>query len=295
MPGSVLQAKVMHATTCFPAGVPNPSLQEADVVLHDPIAFHPAHGMFDPETDGGDPTIRRLLRGREYPATRCVLRLEDRDPSQEESLETLILIQAAAGWHGIARPLCQALIRRVAFTGVAQEANVARLIDHEEVVERVARLLATVILLWLFGIFRAVHRTCGAIMPTRGGGGPSSRHVRFEPRSQLCSCAGRKQLLVCSGLIQHRMQHVNPFVRMRLTPLKQLSLSLLKRMLFHVGQHEAQRVRDRGQWAGAIGTVTATRAGLPINRAVMPGGDKGLLKIGKQGWKFGCREPGQRA
>lgn len=91
------------------------------------------------------------------------------------------------------------------------------------------------------------------------------------------------------------MQHVNPFVRMRLTHLKQLSLHLLNRMLFQVCQNEAQLVRDRGQWAGAIGTVTATRAGLPINRAVMHVGDKGLLKIGKQGLKFGFREPGQRA
>ena len=168
MPGSVLQAKVMQATTCFHDGVPNPILQEADFVLHDPIAFHPANGMFDPDTDGGDPTIRRLLRGREFPSTRCFLRLEDRDPIQEESLETCILIQAASGWQGRARPLCQALIRRFACTGVAQEANVARLIDHEEVFERVALLLATVILLLLFGIFRAVNRTFGAIMPKRG-------------------------------------------------------------------------------------------------------------------------------
>ena len=158
----------MQATTCFHDGVPNPILQEADFVLHDPIAFHPAHGRFDPDTDGRDPTIRRLLRGREFPSTRCVLRLEERDPIQEESLEALILIQAAAWWQGIARFLCQALIRRFAFTGVAQEANVARLMDHEEGFERVTRLLATVILLWLAGIFRAVDRTFGAIMPTRG-------------------------------------------------------------------------------------------------------------------------------
>jgi hypothetical protein len=125
--------------------------------------------MFDPDTDGRDQTIHRLLRGREFPSTRCFLRLEDRDPIQAESLEAFILIQAAAGWQGLARPLCQALIRRFAFTGVAQEAKVARLIDHEEVFERVTLLLATVILLWLFGIFRAVDRTFGAIMPKRGG------------------------------------------------------------------------------------------------------------------------------
>ena len=87
---------------------------------------------------------------------------------QEESLEALILIQTTAGWQGIARQLCQALIRGFAFIGVAQEAHVTGLIDHEEVFERVAFLLATVIFLLLFGIFRAVDRTFGPIMPKRG-------------------------------------------------------------------------------------------------------------------------------
>jgi GNAT superfamily N-acetyltransferase len=158
----------MQATTCFHNGVPNPVLQEADFVFHDSIAFHPANGMFDADADGRDPTIGRFFRGREVPSTRCFLGLEDRDPILEESLEALLLIQTAARWQGIARQLRQALIRRFAFTSVAQEANVTRLSDHEEVFERVALLLATVILLLLFGICRAVDRTFGAIMPKRG-------------------------------------------------------------------------------------------------------------------------------
>jgi hypothetical protein len=109
----------MQATTCFHDGVPNPILQEADFILHDPIAFYPTNSMFDPDADGRDPTVRRFLRGRKVPATRCFPGLKDRDPRLEESLEALILIQAAARWQGIARFLCQALIRRFAFTGVA--------------------------------------------------------------------------------------------------------------------------------------------------------------------------------
>lgn len=159
----------MHATTGFHDGVPNPILQAADVILHDPVAFHPTHRMVDPDADGREPTIRRFLRGREFPATRGLLGLKARDPLLEDSLEALLLIQAAAWWPGRARVFCQALIRRFAFTGVAQEAHVTSLIDHEEVVERVTRLLATVILLWLFGICRAMDRTFGAIMPKRGG------------------------------------------------------------------------------------------------------------------------------
>jgi hypothetical protein len=109
----------MQATTCFHDSVPNPILQQADFIFHDPVAFHPANGMFNADTDRRDPTICRFLRGCELPSRRCFLGLADRDAILEESLEALILIQATAGWQGIARFLGQTLIRRFTFTGVA--------------------------------------------------------------------------------------------------------------------------------------------------------------------------------
>ena len=158
----------MQATTCFHDGIPHPILQEADYVLHDPVAFHPTNGVFNTDSDGGNTTISRFLRWREFSSRRFFLGLDDRDVMQAESLEALILIQTAARWQGIARQLCQALIRCFAFIGVAQEANVTRLSDHEEVFERVTLLLAAVIFLLLFGIGRAMDRTFSAIMPKRG-------------------------------------------------------------------------------------------------------------------------------
>ena len=59
------------------------------------------------------------------------------------------------------------------------------------------------------------------------------------------------------------MQYVNPFVRMRLAQPKELSLYLLKGILFQVGQNEEQFVGERGQRTGVIGTIAATRAGGP--------------------------------
>ena len=94
--------------------------------------------------------------------------MDDRDVRQEKSLEAFILIQATAGWQGIAGQLSNALIRGFPFTGVAQEAYVTSLVDHEEVFERVTLLLAAVIFLLLFGIARAVDRTFSTIMPKRG-------------------------------------------------------------------------------------------------------------------------------
>lgn len=159
----------MQATTCFHDGVPNPVFQEADFVFHDPIAFYPANSMFDPDADGRDPTIGRFFRRSELPATRGFLGLEDRDPMQEESLEALILIQTTAGWQRIALQLCNALIRGFPFIGVAQKENVTGLINHEEVLERVTLLLATIILFLILGIFWALDWSFGPVLHKRGG------------------------------------------------------------------------------------------------------------------------------
>ena len=158
----------MQSTTRFHHGITNAIFQEADFVFHDSVAFHPTNGMFNTNSDGGNTAIDRFLRRSKLSARRGFLRLKDRDTMQDKSLEALILIQATAGWQGIACQLGHALIRGFAFTGMAQEAHVTRLVEHEEVVERVTLLLATIKLLLLFGIFRAVDRTFSAIMPKRG-------------------------------------------------------------------------------------------------------------------------------
>jgi hypothetical protein len=111
----------------------------------------------------------RVLRRREFPATRCFLRLDDRDARQDKALEALLLIQATAGWQGIACQLCHALISGFSFTGVAQAADVTGLGDHEEVFDRVALFLAAVVFLLFLGIGRAMDRSLRAIMPKRGG------------------------------------------------------------------------------------------------------------------------------
>ena len=109
----------MQPTTRFHNGITNAILQETNFVFHHSIALYPTNGVFNADSDGGNTTIDRSLRWREFPATRCFLRLEDRDAWQEKSLEALILIQATAGWQGIACQLCNALIRGLSFTGVA--------------------------------------------------------------------------------------------------------------------------------------------------------------------------------
>ena len=158
----------MQATTCFHDSVPNPILHETAGVFHDPIAFHAPNGMFNPDSDRRESTIGLLLRRREFPPTRFLLRLEDRNPRQDQSLEALILIQAAARGEGIALQLGNALSRCFAFTGVAQQENVTGLLDHKQGFQRVTLLLPTVIFCLLLRISRTLARAVCPVVPNRG-------------------------------------------------------------------------------------------------------------------------------
>jgi hypothetical protein len=107
----------MQATTCFHDGIANPILQQAYLVFHDPVAFHPTNGVFNTESARRHTTIVGFLQWDELPSTRYFLGLDDRDVLQAASLEPPILIHVAARWQGIASALCAALIRGFAFSG----------------------------------------------------------------------------------------------------------------------------------------------------------------------------------
>jgi len=78
------------------------------------------------------------------------------------------LIETTATWEGIAFQISQAFIILLPFIGGTQEANVTGLIDHEEIFDRVALLLATIVFLLVLGIFGALDWSLRTIMPKRG-------------------------------------------------------------------------------------------------------------------------------
>jgi hypothetical protein len=159
----------MQSTTCLHDGVANAILQEAHLVFHDPRAFHPANGMFNTDSDRRDRTIGRFLRWGEGTPRRFFLRLDDGDPVEDKALEAHILIETTPVGERIALQLRQAFIIGLPFIRGTQEADVTALIDHEEVLDRVALLLAAVVFLLVFGIGGAMDRSLSAIMPKRGG------------------------------------------------------------------------------------------------------------------------------
>ena len=163
----------MQPTTRFHHGITNAILQEADFVFHNPVAFHSANGVFNTDSDGGNTTIGGFLRRSEFPATRFLLRLDNRDVGQDESLEAHILIEITSGGQAIALQLSQDFIVGLPFIGSTQEANLTGFINHKEVFDRMACLFAAVVFLLVFWIGRAVDRSLSTIMPNRGDVGPS--------------------------------------------------------------------------------------------------------------------------
>ena len=159
----------MQSTTCLHDGVAHAILQEAYLIFHHPRAFHSANGMFNTDSERRDRTIGRFLRWGEFTPRRFFLRLDDGDPVEEKALEAHILIETTPLREGIALQFSQVFIAGLAFIRGTQEADVTALIDHEEVLERVALLFAAVVVLLVLGIGGAMDRSLSAIMPKRGG------------------------------------------------------------------------------------------------------------------------------
>jgi hypothetical protein len=107
----------------------------------------------------------------EFPARGLFLGLDDRDPLARIALKPHVLIETTTGREGVALQIREALIMGLPFIGGTQEANVAGLIDHEEVFDRMALLLAAVVVLLVLGIGWAVDWSLSTIMPKRGDQG----------------------------------------------------------------------------------------------------------------------------
>jgi hypothetical protein len=163
----------MQATPWFHDRITNAVLEEADFILYHPIAFHPTHGMFHAESDRRDPPMSGFLRRGQFAPTGFFRGLDDGHAGQDKALESEVLIETTPSGPGVTHEVRQAFIMCFAFIGGAQEATGTSLIAHEQVFDRMALLLATVLLLLLLGISRAMDRSLSTIMPKRGEVEPS--------------------------------------------------------------------------------------------------------------------------
>jgi hypothetical protein len=162
----------MQSITRFHAGIANAVFQEASLVFHNTVAFHPANRVFATDADRRDGTIGRFLQGGEFPTRGFFVGLDDRDALAWIALQPHVLIETTALWEGIAFQRGQAFLIRLPFIRGTQETTLTSLLDHEEVFARLALLLATVVGLLVLGIDGAVERSLQTLMPKRGDNGP---------------------------------------------------------------------------------------------------------------------------
>jgi hypothetical protein len=156
-----------QATTRFHDSVTNLGLRTADFVFHAPIAVHAPNSVFNANEDGGDPTLRGLLRRVEFCPTRCLLGLDNRDAGQDASLEAPIVLETTTRGQALALQIRQAFIVGLRCSGRTQKAHGTNLLNHHEVLECVALLRTPVIRLLLLGILRALDGSLRTIMPNR--------------------------------------------------------------------------------------------------------------------------------
>ncbi len=71
---------------------------------------------------------------------------------ESKALAAYVLVEAAAVGQGIACQSGAALIRHLACIRGTHEANLTGRMDHEQVFDWVARLLATIVVLWFLWI-----------------------------------------------------------------------------------------------------------------------------------------------
>jgi hypothetical protein len=163
----------MQATARFHASVTHAVLQETDLVLHSGVAVHPAHRVFDPDADGRERTIGRVLQGREFTPARFLRGWDDGHSGPNTSREAPLLRETTPRGARRARQIGAARIRPLASIGGAQNAHLTGGIEHEAVVARGALLRATVMRWLCFRVARTRDWAVSPLRPPRGGLDPS--------------------------------------------------------------------------------------------------------------------------
>ena len=95
--------------------------------------------------------------------------MDEGDTVEDPALEPPILVEATAMWPGSALQFSQAFILCLPCLRGPPAADRTARLEHEEVRERVARLLAAVVVLLALGLGGAGDRSLRAILPQRGG------------------------------------------------------------------------------------------------------------------------------
>ncbi len=168
MPGTITQSKIMQPAGNFHNQVTDRVFPVADFVLDDATALHTTHRVLDPHFLARDALVGRFLGISQVPATRFLGGLCNRDVRDGKSLKPHVLIQHTVGRQGVPFIINDRLVVPLARIRSTQEANHTGVIDQQDILDRVAFLLAAVILHLFIGVYGSLDWTFRAIMIKKG-------------------------------------------------------------------------------------------------------------------------------
>jgi hypothetical protein len=236
-----IKAQVAQATGGHHHQVVKGRAMVAEDLVDDPEDLDTADAVFDPDAFAGDRLIRFLFGGGEFTAAWFLLGLVSRRAEWLIALEAGIFLEPTAGREEEGGLIHGRFIMLLALTSRTQGLDFAGAFGgDDDILDRVALLLATVVLALAFSVFRTLDRAFRAVDDERqvGTGG-----------QDLCYRGGllRWQLLfVAQGLVQDRSQPVNPGAGLPLADPKEETLGRLRRIHTEVEQDEDQFVGHGG-------------------------------------------------
>lgn len=145
-----------------------------DDIVNDTIAFHTPDTMLDMHADSRNAFVFRFFFGGQGAFWWFLLWLYDCHSWQGKALECTILCQLAAFGQLILRFVRNPFVMRFPFISGTQKADIAGLINHQDIFHRMILLFAAVV----DGLFLVVqgsgYRPFGAILIKRGAESSSS-------------------------------------------------------------------------------------------------------------------------
>ena len=194
MPRTIPQSQVMQSTGDCHHQIAEGCLPVAQFVLDDPTALDTAHRVLDAHLLARYAPVLGFLLGCQLSTTWLLGRLLNHDSLRGEALKSHVLIQHTARWKNVHFFIHKRFVMPFSGIRLTQEADLAVVIDHQNVLDGMALLLAAVILSLFVRIYRALDWAFGAIMIKKGM--PSSSEVsllamalasRAGMTSRLCS------------------------------------------------------------------------------------------------------------
>jgi len=161
----------MQRTADFHAQVADARLPQAAGVVDDAAALDAAIDGLDAHAPTRDASIGGFLAAREGSAAGLAGRHEDRDVVQRACLDAQILEQSTARGSGLGGGTRHPLVMGTPLIRLTQEEDGEHRVDQQHVFDRVARLLAALIVRLRRRILGTADAPFGAIMPTRGAVG----------------------------------------------------------------------------------------------------------------------------